>query len=136
LKLSLRGNLVEIHSVADEQILHFKLSGDGASFERAIRFADLQNPNVWLREFGGNPADGLFGNFDLPALPSSPAAGDLHWEAHRDRVMIGREPISAYRLETVVLGHPVVIYTSLIGEILCVKLPGGITASLDEWVKQ
>jgi hypothetical protein len=46
--------------------------------------------------------------------------------------MVGREPVSAYRLETRVLDHPIVIYVSTLGEILRVELPGGMTAVLDQ----
>ena len=49
--------------------------------------------------------------------------------------MIGPEPVSAYRLETRVLDHPVFIYISTLGEILRVELPGGIIATLDQWGK-
>jgi hypothetical protein len=48
--------------------------------------------------------------------------------------MVGREPVSAYRLETRVLDHPIVIYVSTLGEILRVELPGGMTALLDQLV--
>jgi len=40
--------------------------------------------------------------------------------------------VSAYRLETRVLAHPIVVYVSTLGEILRVELPGGITTTLDE----
>jgi hypothetical protein len=46
--------------------------------------------------------------------------------------MVGREPVSAYRLETRALDHPIVIYVSTLGEILRVELPGGMTAVLDQ----
>ncbi len=49
--------------------------------------------------------------------------------------MMGREAVSAYRLETRVLDRPIVIHVSTLGEILRVELPGGITATLDEWSK-
>jgi len=72
-----------------------------------------------------------------PAVPQTPAAlaGSLRWEAHLERLMLGREPVSAYRLETRVLGQPIVIHVSTLGEILRVELPGGVTATLDEWSK-
>ena len=74
--------------------------------------------------------------FDLPALPPATAfAQGVPWEACRDRLMIGREAVSAYRLQTRVLDRPVVIYVSPLGEILRVELPGAITATLDEWSK-
>jgi hypothetical protein len=79
----------------------------------------------------------LVDELDLPGLPSPPAAVAelVKWEAHRDRLIIGHEPVTAYRLETRVLDHPIVIYTSSLGEILRVELPGGMTAVLDQWNK-
>jgi len=131
LKLSMRYAVVDIHSVAAEQTVRFKLASDGANFERVLSFANLQNPNALLHVLGGGLADEL----DLPVVPSSPAAvaDTVKWEAHRDRMIIGHEPVTAYRLETRVLDHPIVIYTSSLGEIMRVELPGGMTAVLDEW---
>ena len=48
---------------------------------------------------------------------------------------MGRESVSVYRLETRVLGQPIMIDVSTLGEILRVELPGGVTAVLDEWSK-
>jgi len=134
LKLSSHGAAVEIHSAATNQTIHLKITGDGAVIERDFTFADLQNPNTLLHTFAGDFGGGLLGDLDLPAVPQTPAAlaGSLRWEAHHDRLMVGREPVSAYRLETRVLDHPIVIYVSTLGEILRVELPGGMTAVLDQ----
>jgi len=135
LKLSSHAAVVEIHSIATNQTVHLKINSDGVAIERDFTFADLQNPNTLLRTFAGDFGGGLLGNLDLPTIPQTPAtlAGNLRWEAHHDRLMVGREPVSAYRLETRVLDHPVVIYISTLGEILRVELPGGVTASLDQF---
>ena len=134
LKLSSRGAAVEIHSTATNQTLHFKITSDGAAMEREFTFADLQNPNTLLHTFAVDFGGGLLSDLDLPAVPQTPAvlASSLRWEAHHDRLMVGREPVSAYRLETRVLDHPIVIYVSTLGEILRVELPGGMTAVLDQ----
>jgi hypothetical protein len=137
LKLSSHIASVEIHSFATNQMVHLKITSDGSVIERDIAFADLEDPNVLLREFTGNFSGGLFGALDLPVLPqgSVALAQNLHWEARRDRLKIGNEPVSVYCLETRVFDHPIVIYASTLGEILRVELPGGITATLDEWNK-
>ena len=70
----------------------------------------------------------------MPQKPDA-IAQNLNWEAHRDRFKVGSEPVSVYRLETHVLGYSIVIYASTLGEILRVELPGGLTATLDEWTK-
>ena len=65
----------------------------------------------------------------------SAMADNLVWEAHRDRLKIGSEPVAVYRLETHMLGYSIVIYASTLGEILRVELPDDLTATLDEWTK-
>ena len=131
LKISSRITAVEIHSLATNQNVHLKITSDGATIERDVTFADLQNPSVLFRTFAGDSG----GGFGLPAVPkianlSAPAQG-LQWQAHRERWLVGREPVSVYRLETQVLQNKIVIYVSTLGEILRVELPGGITAALD-----
>jgi hypothetical protein len=137
LKLSSHLATVEIHSVAADQTVQLKVTSDGAVIEHNFTFADLQNPNTLLHVFGENFGGGPLSGLDWPAVPPAPAAlaGNLRWEAHHERLMMGREPVSAYRLETRVLEQPVVIDVSTLGEILRVELPGGITATIDQWGK-
>ena len=136
LKLSTHSATVEIHSLATNQMVSVQITTDGATDSRVFTFADLQNPNTLLRVLNDNSGGGFAGGLDLPALPTTPAlARNISWEARRDRLMMGREAVSAYRLETSVLGQPIVIHVSTLGEILRVELPGGITATLDEWSK-
>ena len=137
LKISSRAATLEIHSLATNQTVHLKITGDGGTIERDLAFDDLQNPSTLLRVFAGNFGGGWFGALDLPVLPLAfpEVAQNIQWEAHRARLRIGREPVSAYRLETRVLDRPIVIYASTLGEILRVELPDGLTATLDEWGK-
>ena len=137
LKLSSRVATVEIHSVAADQTVHLKIASDGAIIEHEFTFADVQNPGAVLNALTGKIGGGPLGGLDWPAVPQTPAAlaGNLRWEAHHERLMLGREPVSAYRLETRALDQPVVIDVSTLGEILRVELPGGLTAMLDEWSK-
>jgi hypothetical protein len=137
LKISSHYTTLEMRSLATNQMVHLKVSSEEGTIERDLAFDDLRNPNTLLRVFAGNFGGGLIGMLDLPTLPPgvAGAAQNIHWEAHRARLKIGHEPVSAYRLETPVLGRPVAIYVSTLGEILRVELPGGITATLDEWSK-
>jgi hypothetical protein len=141
LKLSSHFAVVEIRSRADERTVHLKITADNVATERVFRFEDLQDPNKWLGAFAGNPGGEGIAGLELPVLPQSPTrlAQNLHWEAWRERLNIGREPVPVYRLETRVLDHPVVIYVSTLGEILRVTLPGGVTAAFDQpgnpWIR-
>ena len=137
LKFSTHFAAVEIHSLATNQTASVQITTDGATVLHVFTFADLQNPNTLLHVLGDNSDGGFWNGFDLPALPPATAmlAQGLPWEARRDRLMVGREAVSVYRLETRVLDHPIVIYVSTLGEILRAELPGGIVATLDEWSK-
>lgn len=135
LKVSSRAAIVEIHSAATNQTIHVTIASDGSVIEHNLTFADLQNPNALLRTFGGGFTDGLPGDFGPPVLPQSSTAlaQSFHWQARRDRLKIGHDLVSVYRLETSVLDRPIVIYVSTLGEILRVELPGNLIATLDEW---
>ena len=137
LKLSSHLATVEIHSAAADQTVHLKIASDGAIIDHEFTFADLQNPGAVFNALTGNFGGGPLGGLNWPAVPQTPAAlaGNLRWEAHHERLMMNREPVSAYRLETRVLDQPVVIDVSTLGEILRVELPGGITATIDQWGK-
>jgi hypothetical protein len=137
LKLSSRVASVEIHSIATNETVEVKIINDGLAVKRTIPFTDLHDPNALLREFAGNFAGGLLGALDLPALPEETAAlaRPVQWEAHRDHLKAGTEPVTVYRLETHALEYSVVVYVSTLGEILRIELPDGLVATLDEWTK-
>jgi hypothetical protein len=136
-KISTHAAMVEIHSIATNQSASLRFTGDGASFLRVFSFADLENPAGLLRAFNQDFDGGFWSDLDMPILPQSTAslAESILWDARRDRMKIGRESVSVYRLETRVLDRPIVIYASTLGEILRVELPGGVIATLDEWNK-
>jgi hypothetical protein len=136
LKIATHFATVKIRAVATNQTVSVQVvEGDLPAVSRIFTFADLQNPGTLLQAFNEDFSGGSSGGVDLSAMPQLPVtlAQSIHWEAHRDRLMIGHEAVTTYRLETLVLGNPVVIYVGTLGEILRVDLPGHITAKLDEW---
>ena len=135
LKISTHGMTFDIHSIATNQTVRLVVTGDGTVMERNFAFADLQNPGALVRTVSGNSAGGWLDGFDLPVPPQTQAAlaQGIRWQARRDRVKIGVEPVPAYRLETRVLDYPVIVYVSTLGEILRVELPENLTATIDEW---
>ena len=136
LKITSRLAVIEIHSLATNQLVHVKFSDDGTPvLERDFTLADLQNPGTLLRALTGNFTGGFLGAIDLPELVPDAAAQEIEWDACRTRVKIGTEAVPVYRLETSVLGHAVTVEVSTLGEILHVQLPGGISARIDEWSK-
>jgi hypothetical protein len=135
LKITSRFAMVELHSLATNQIVHVKISGDAVAMERDITFAELQNPGDLVRAFMGNFADALLGTMDLPELTTADVGQKITWDARRTRVKIGTEAVPVYRLETTALGRTVTVDVSTLGEVLRVDLPGGISARIDEWSK-
>ena len=134
LRLSARGYTMEIHSLATHPTIHLKITGTGLTMDSDFSIADAQNPGTLLQRITGAAAGELPGVPELTSplpIPGAPA-GHLHWEAHLERLMMGHEPVSAYRLETRVFDQPLVIFVSTLGEILRVELPGGVIAVLDQ----
>ena len=136
LRITSRLAVIEIHSLATNQTAHVKFSNDGVPLlERDIALTDLQDPGAIVRALTGNLADGFWDAFDLPEILPEAAAQKIEWDARRTRVKIGTEAVPVYQLETSVLGHPVTVDVSTLGEILCIDLPDDITARIDEWSK-
>jgi hypothetical protein len=135
LKISTHFASVQILSYATNQTVSLRFTGDGATTLRVFTFADLENPAGLLRAFNQDFDGGFWSDLELPVLPRSTTsfAQEIQWDARRDRMKIGRESVSVYRLETRVLDRAIIIYVSTLGEILRVELPGGVIATLDEW---
>jgi len=136
LKISSRDVTVEIHSLATNQTVALEITADGSTELHVFSFADLQNPGKLLKTIAGNSGGGFLGGIEMPGLQqAAPLAQNLRWQATRERLMFGREPVSVYRLETQLLQNKIVIYVSALGEIMRVELPGNITAVIEGWAK-
>lgn len=132
LKITSHFATVEIHSLATNQMVHLRVISDNEAMERDLPFADLADPNALLRAFTGNFGDALLGSMDLPGLASDPGGQKIQWLSRRTRIKIGAESVPVYRLETTVLGRPIRVDVSTLGEILRIQLPGNVTAVIDE----
>lgn len=135
-RITSRTGGIEVSSLATNQTVHVKMSTEGSTMlERDMPLTDLESPGGILRLIGGN----MLGDFLSSTDPADilPGGGEhpLQWDARRTRAKIGAESVPVYRLETSVLGHPVVVDVSTLGEILRVDLPGDISARVDEWSK-
>ena len=136
LKITSRTAVIEIHSLATNQTATVKFSNEGTPvLERDIPFDELQDPDAIVRELTGNLTGDFLGAFDVTEMIPDAGAQKLEWDARRTRVKIGSEAVPVYRLETTLLGHPVIVDVSTLGEILRVELPGDISARIDEWSK-
>ncbi|HSY20156.1 MAG TPA: hypothetical protein VK815_17555, partial [Candidatus Acidoferrales bacterium] len=135
LKVTSRFAVVELHSIATNQLVHVKMSGEAMALERDFTFTELENPSALVRALAGNFADALLGVVDLPDFTPADESQKLTWDARRTRVKIGTEAVPVYRLETSALGRTITVDVSTLGEILRVELPGDISARIDEWSK-
>ena len=136
LRITCRLTVIEIHSLASNLTARVKMSNDGVPLlNREVAFTDLQNPGALLQALTGTAAGDFGGALDLAGMLPNPAAQRIEWDARRTRVKIGNEAVPVYRLETSMLGHPLTLDISTLGEILCIQLPGEISARIDEWGK-
>jgi hypothetical protein len=135
LKITSRYAVVELHSIATNQIVHVRINSEAMALERDFTFAEIENPSELVRAFAGNFADALLGTMDLPDFIPADESQKLTWDARRTRVKIGTEAVPVYRLETTALGRTITIDVSTLGEVLRVELPGNISARIDEWSK-
>jgi hypothetical protein len=123
---------VEIHSLQTNQMAHIKITSDNEMMERDLPFADLENPNTLIRAFTGNFADVLLSTMDLPDFMTDAGLQKIQWNSRRTRIKIGSESVPVYRLETTLLGRPIAVDVSTLGEILRIQMPGNVTAIIDE----
>jgi hypothetical protein len=134
-RLSVRPASWEIHSVAAEQTVRIKADDGESRFERVYRFSDLKNPGALIRDYTGPFGYALLGSLELPAATEAPEsfARGIKWEARRDTLKIGHEPMGVYRLQTRLLDrYAIVIFVSRVGEILRVELPDQIVLIHDQ----
>jgi len=136
LRITCRLTVIEIHSLASNQTAHVRMSSEGMSLlEREVTFTDLQSPGALLQVLAGTAVGDFGGALELAGVLPDPAAQRIAWDARRTRVKIGNEAVPVYRLEASLLGHPLIVDVSTLGEILRIQLPGEISARIDEWGK-
>jgi hypothetical protein len=133
LKIATHTASIEIRSAATNQTAHVRIASDGNFIERDLTFDELSSPSAVIRILGGNLSDAFVGFLDLPQFSPGEESQKIEWDARRTRVKLGSESVPVYRLETNILGYPISMDISTLGEILCVRLPNNITAQIDEW---
>jgi hypothetical protein len=112
------------HALAPAQKVILKVKDGGTPWERTWTFAELRDPQALFGEVGGAFALGVLGlNQGLPGVTGQ----GIEWEAHQDRIALGGHTVPAYRLDAFILGQRVEMFISLVGEILRVDLPRGIS---------
>lgn len=135
-RLNLHADSWEVRSAEAEQTVHFNWHDDTQKFSRVFRFAELENPEALVQEFGGPFATAALGGLGLGRGPDNrPVLGNggVGWEARYESIKLGHASIRLYRLQMTLLDHfAVVIFVSRVGEILRVELPGEIVLANDQ----
>ncbi|MGA2243760.1 MAG: hypothetical protein ABSH48_02075 [Verrucomicrobiota bacterium] len=135
-RITSRTAVIEISSQATNELVHVKMTSEGATvLQRNLTFGDLQNPGAIMRLIAGNALGDFLGVLDTSEILPGDEGQALEWDARRTRVKIDTQAVPVYRLETSVLGHPIVVDVSTLGEILRIDLPDNISARIDEWSK-
>jgi hypothetical protein len=123
----------DIHAVEATQKIMVKFTGDNGTWQRVLKFSELQHPEALLGEIMGADMPAITGLTGL-GLGMAPGAGSisnavatLHWDAHEDWMRFGHSRVQVYRVETRILGQPLYLFTSRVGEILWVEGPNKLT---------
>lgn len=133
-RLSMRPNVWEISSKAADESVRLLVSDESGISEQTYKFADLQNPEMFLQEFGGRWAMGFIGGLGLHPTQNSLSklSLGLKWEARNDLMRFGHSKVRVYRLEArLVNRYKIYVFVSRVGEILWVELPDGLVLSND-----
>jgi hypothetical protein len=133
LRLTLRPTTWEIHSVAAERTVRFRMGEDEQVFERVFKFSELQNPAGLLQLLGAPWMAAVMSEMGLKGSSNAGLNVTLKWEARHDVIKIGHASVRAFRLQTRFLDkYQVVIFISRVGEILRVELPDEILLVNDQ----
>lgn len=138
LRASRRPDGWELHASAAQQNVRFVIDDAYERWEQSFTFAELRNPQILLREFGGPLAFtllGSLGNMGLSNLGNTNSANplfSLKWEANNDSMRFGHSKVRVYRLHTKLLNRfDVFVFVSRVGEILWIELPDQLILSND-----
>lgn len=126
---------IEIHAEATNPLVHIGVFTEAGHLERDLSQSNLQDPTALVRAFLGDFADPVLATLDLPDAASLAGGQTVEWTACRTRVKAGGQMVPVYRLKTSLLGHPITVDVGTLGEILRVRLPGDLTAQIDQWAK-
>lgn len=132
LQINLRPTTVAIRADANQQQLAFKITDENGTFEKTYSFTDLQRPEILLQDFELPAPIVLLAAAGLPVQAGNGSLTNLslglQWTAAHDTLKIGKSGLRVYRIQAHLLDrYEIAVFTSRVGEILRVELPGGIT---------
>jgi hypothetical protein len=128
-RVSLHPTIWDVRAVAATQKIVVGVEDHGVRWQKTLKFSDLHNPEKLMDDLGGSATLGVLAGMGLaPSMESlTNMAGNLDLQAHEDWMTFGHSKAHVYRLETVILGRHLYLFTSRVGEILWVEFPDKIT---------
>jgi hypothetical protein len=132
-RVTARPRIWELRATAATEKLVVKVEDYNGSWQKTLNLSDLSNPNMMWADMGGTAAVSLLAAAGLAPSKESMSlmAASVVWQAHEDWMMFGHTKARVYRLETVMLGRHINVFTSRVGEILRVEFPNQITLRND-----
>jgi len=128
-RVSQHPTIWDVRAAAASQKITLSVEDHGARWQKTLNFSDLHDPEKLIDDLGGVATLGLLAGMGMtPSMESlTNMAGSVNLEAHEDWMTFGHSKARAYRLETVLLGRHVYLFTSRVGEILWVEFPDKLT---------
>jgi hypothetical protein len=130
LRVSARPRIWDLRATASAEKLLLKVDDQNSHWQKTVNFSDMRDPEALWADVGGAPELALLAQAaGLAPTKESLArlSNTVQWQAHEDWMKFGHSKARAYRLETVILGRHIYLFTSRVGEILWVEFPGNIT---------
>jgi hypothetical protein len=128
-RLSMRPIIWDVRAAAATEKVVLDVDDHGVAWKKTFSFSELRDPEKLESELGVSTVLSLMAGLGLmPSMESLKGlAGSVELQAHEDWMQFGHSKARAYRLETMLLGRHIYLFTSRVGEILWVELPDGIT---------
>ncbi len=129
LRASVRPQTWDIDAVAATEKVVVRMADNQGRWQKTLNFSDARDPLALWSDFGGTSALSWLGAAGWTPSKgwSEQLAGAMRWQAHEDWMQFGHSKARVYRVETALLGRPIYLFTSRVGEILWVELPNKIT---------
>lgn len=127
--VTMRPDVYQVTANHSNQTIRVRVDAGAEQIDREFRFADFQNPQRLLQEFGGPMLPAMASALGVPLSTNkmSTEGMRLRWEARHDSIIVGNNRVRAYRLQTKLFERwRITIFVSPVGEILRAEIPGEI----------
>jgi hypothetical protein len=127
--VSMKPDLYQLSANAVAQTVRLRIDAGADQLNRTFQFAELQNPQRLLTEFGGPLFPAMVAAMGVPLTTNQLTARSLglRWDARNDSILVGQNRVRAYRLQTKLLDrYRITFFISPVGELLRAEFPGDI----------